>query len=552
MVFVIEEGSKQPHQLDVQSVSGTISDDVAAQITTEQSEIADNIENLVPRRFVATPQFIVDRPPLPENEQVRRPGSASQSLPAEHVGLFFKQERSAITQFLAKSLRCDDQRVALRRYGSEGTVIEQIAHFQLALAGRMQSQAGSLALDDRFSCDRCDSAKRWLQANAGAKQASRELPGGTIQAGRLNGVQFDQAIIDVQPRQRRQHMLHHFHSPGPLPQDRSPLGPRDLLDRCRNVNGGLQIGPDKDQPRVGRGRVETQSDRSTGEKSSAFDLDGAGERLLITLLELDHGSFLWPFSPVAPTGEKGLKVTIDNMTSRRLASWQRRNSWLRIGRRPANVVVIQHRVNVGGDVQTRGDVHGLQRPVRHLPLEKLWQVRVFVDGIRVMQHHFDVPRSSQPLHSDLNFLVGLDQQVELHLPHFLAGFVDFVLHFPFQVAEFLFELLAPLGGSVGIAQFILFGGRLALQPIHFRFESRLLLPDALLSVLELFVVLEDLAKVDERHSRYGSSTVLRRTLRLRLGRGPENQCHPRDQANTSLHRSVLLSVVPSRTFQANR
>ena len=61
---------QQPGQLDIVFVPRAIGDDMAAHIATQQREIAEDVEDLVPRRLIGETQPIVDRSLPAEDEQI--------------------------------------------------------------------------------------------------------------------------------------------------------------------------------------------------------------------------------------------------------------------------------------------------------------------------------------------------------------------------------------------------------------------------------------------------------------------------------------------------
>src|SRR5579875_3442090 len=82
-------------QFHVGRMAGTIGDDVAAQVSAQESEVADQIEHLVPRRLVGVTQRVVHRTTRAEDEQVGSAGPRPQTLATQLRYLFFENKGPA-------------------------------------------------------------------------------------------------------------------------------------------------------------------------------------------------------------------------------------------------------------------------------------------------------------------------------------------------------------------------------------------------------------------------------------------------------------------------
>src|SRR5579875_1540733 len=82
-------------QFHVERMAGTIGDDVAAQVSAQESEVADQIEHLVPRRLVGVTQRVVHRTTRAEDEQVGSAGPRPQTLATQLRYLFFENKGPA-------------------------------------------------------------------------------------------------------------------------------------------------------------------------------------------------------------------------------------------------------------------------------------------------------------------------------------------------------------------------------------------------------------------------------------------------------------------------
>src|SRR6516165_9938715 len=120
-------------QLHIERMTGTIGDDVAAQVGAQEGKIADQIENLVPRRLIGIAQRIVHRAVWAEDEQIGGAGPRSQTLAAQLGGLLLQNERPARGQLLQERAGREGLSVDLASDGRRQTVIEKITEIQLML-----------------------------------------------------------------------------------------------------------------------------------------------------------------------------------------------------------------------------------------------------------------------------------------------------------------------------------------------------------------------------------------------------------------------------------
>src|SRR5438105_2912351 len=84
-------------------MSRSIGDHMAAQVDSEQRQIADHVEHLVSRRFVGETQLIVDGTVGTEDEQVRCRRAGAKSLPPQLRGLALQNERTTAGQIVGET-----------------------------------------------------------------------------------------------------------------------------------------------------------------------------------------------------------------------------------------------------------------------------------------------------------------------------------------------------------------------------------------------------------------------------------------------------------------
>ena len=72
-----------------------IGDDMPAQVAAEQRQIAEDIEYLVPRRLIGETRLVLNRPTLPEDQEVRDRRSRAKPLAAQRKRLLIGDECSA-------------------------------------------------------------------------------------------------------------------------------------------------------------------------------------------------------------------------------------------------------------------------------------------------------------------------------------------------------------------------------------------------------------------------------------------------------------------------
>jgi hypothetical protein len=85
-------------------------------------------------------------------------------------------------------------------------------------------------------------------------QGLDERPARPVAARGLGGVDLDEAVVDAEPGQGRQHVLHQPHLGGGLPEGGAPSGAGDLADVGGQAGGALQVGAHENDPAGRRGR----------------------------------------------------------------------------------------------------------------------------------------------------------------------------------------------------------------------------------------------------------------------------------------------------------
>src|SRR5262245_8933681 len=154
----------------------------------EQRQIADNVEDLVPRRLVSPAQLVVDRTALAEDEQIGDARVLAKSGTAELQGFGFQKERAAASDVVGEGLRRDAARVQLAMDRRQRAVVEEVADLESRLASRMQRKRGARLANGKGGFDTPDRPLGGLQAHAGLTQHAHEAKRRAVQAGRLGAV----------------------------------------------------------------------------------------------------------------------------------------------------------------------------------------------------------------------------------------------------------------------------------------------------------------------------------------------------------------------------
>ncbi len=99
-------------------------------VTTQEREVSQAIEDFVAGKFVVRPEFIVDRPVRPDDEQVLGAGASAVSGGPQLHRFVFQDECAGIGQLVPKSFGRNLDRQLLRANRRTRPIIEVVADRQ--------------------------------------------------------------------------------------------------------------------------------------------------------------------------------------------------------------------------------------------------------------------------------------------------------------------------------------------------------------------------------------------------------------------------------------
>src|SRR5262245_62110890 len=103
-------------------MTGPVGDDVAGEVEPAQGEVADEVEYLVPGRFVGEAQAVADRPAVAEHDQVRGRQVPANALRTQRVRLGRGHERAAPGHLAHERAGVEVERERLSVDRANGTV----------------------------------------------------------------------------------------------------------------------------------------------------------------------------------------------------------------------------------------------------------------------------------------------------------------------------------------------------------------------------------------------------------------------------------------------
>jgi len=173
---------------------------MANQVKPAKGEVADEVEDFVPRRLVGESQSVFNRPAGTEDEKLIVRQVLANPLRAEGARFFFEQERSTTGDFPGERFR---REISCERLASDrgpGTVIENVTGGQPVVRGGRWVQADRCAIlcNDNGLRHGPDRPASGLKGGTGGHEGIRKASRGAIQARWLRGIQFDDAVVDSQ------------------------------------------------------------------------------------------------------------------------------------------------------------------------------------------------------------------------------------------------------------------------------------------------------------------------------------------------------------------
>jgi hypothetical protein len=215
---------------------------MAPKILPKESEVADNVENLVAGRFVGEAQVIVDDfAAAIKDQQVGRGCPRSESLTPQFVRLGFQDKCSASGYFTAKLFGRDYLSMHLVGDGRLPAVIQQITDFEGVLIPGMISQRGPSLTEDHGLLDMPDWLSGPLHVDLGVHEEFDETDGRAIQTWRLGRIKFNETVINSQSGQSRQNMFDKSYLSGGLTESGAALRAGDLVNSSRDKSAWIKV-----------------------------------------------------------------------------------------------------------------------------------------------------------------------------------------------------------------------------------------------------------------------------------------------------------------------
>lgn len=219
------------------AVARAIAIEVTSKISSDQGEISEAVENLVSHRFVGSPQLIVDRPAIRIEEDEVLAGYALSVTSTLKSGDFrLQHKRPCEGDFPNECFGSDFNRQVLRRNRRTVAVIKLVGDGQPMTIHRPchQFRVVRLISDPHWQAERNTLAQLVLFLDASRKQQLTQLAAGAVESGQLRTVDLDEAVVDVQSRQRRHHMFDHLDLYAVSGDHRPSMTGRHVFDACRD------------------------------------------------------------------------------------------------------------------------------------------------------------------------------------------------------------------------------------------------------------------------------------------------------------------------------
>ena len=139
-------------QFYIESVAGAVGDHMPGEVEPAQRQVADQVEHLVPGRFVGEPQAVADRAARAEHDQIGRvSGACPTPCSRKDVRLANGHERAARCHFADELAGRDINRERLPRDRCHSAVIEEVTCPQRGIGRGVQGDGRAASgHDNRF------------------------------------------------------------------------------------------------------------------------------------------------------------------------------------------------------------------------------------------------------------------------------------------------------------------------------------------------------------------------------------------------------------------
>ncbi len=275
-------GLEQPaSQGRVGLVARAIGHDEAVQVGAQERQVADHVEDLVPRALIGEPERVADDPVPAEEEQVGLGRPDADPRGPQGGGFRFEQERPARGDLVAERIARQADAVALRADRRVRSVVEVIREGQPAGgSGRVDGQDGIPLADAHRLLDHKGPAHPVLLDEPRVVEGLDERAAGAVAAGALAGVDLDHGVVNLEAGQGGHDMLDHLDG-GVTAADRGPpLRGHDRIEPGRDPRPAGEVGPLEDDPLVRLGRMEADHDVRAVEEADPVHFRRSSDRPL--------------------------------------------------------------------------------------------------------------------------------------------------------------------------------------------------------------------------------------------------------------------------------
>jgi hypothetical protein len=170
---------------------------MAGKVESAESQIANEIENLVSGRFVSEPQRVIDWPASAKHKQIRAGEVLTNSLRSEFSRFVLGKKRATAGNVVNERRGARGQCVRLRRNRGAETVIEPVTYSQFANITGMEGECRTGRTHHNRRIHREHRPASRLVHYPSATECGNKLTSGAIQAGRLRAIEFHGAVINA-------------------------------------------------------------------------------------------------------------------------------------------------------------------------------------------------------------------------------------------------------------------------------------------------------------------------------------------------------------------
>ena len=275
------------HECDVALVPGFHRGDVTEERAAEQGEVADQVEHLVARELVGEAQRLgVPDGVLADDDRALDPAALDPARAPQRLEIALEHERARGRDLLPERLVVDVERDALPP--DQRVVVVDDEGDAVALVGHRRQRHAVLRPGHR---------PRHLDVALRAVLFDEPRLGEYLREGRGAAVRglrhfhrrsLDDEVVDPEPRDRRQQMLHGVDLDAVLLEDRAPAGARiepRVLGTDRDFGPVRQVDTHEAQPGARLRGLEGDAAVLAGVETDALDRDFTRDR---ALLAADH------------------------------------------------------------------------------------------------------------------------------------------------------------------------------------------------------------------------------------------------------------------------